>query len=220
MLITKSRLVLYSIPRRSPPCQANCAACDCARNGPNNHVYAWSVQSSYAWVWEHPSGGRGRHRVVLCTVAYRLEYVKTFSNSIVYFPHITAVALLTQAFYCYRTAILTKSKYAVALIIMVRNRVLAARWFCWDLIEYNYSFLSRRWGQLPQWRCKRGRRNFLLVYWGPRYPWSPSAYALLSFLESSPSMLNLTSIYRSGERVVLAATQRSQSLWCTMCVNN
>ena len=71
------RLVLYRISQRFPPCQVNCVVCIHPRNGSNHHVYAWPVQRSYAWLWlgEPFTNRRGRHRVVLGTVAYRLEYV-------------------------------------------------------------------------------------------------------------------------------------------------
>ena len=37
-----------------------------------------------------------------------------------------SVAFLTQVFYCYRIAILTRSRYAVVLIAMVGDKVLSA----------------------------------------------------------------------------------------------
>ena len=43
------------------------------------------------------------------------------TKPIVHFTEIFVVALLTQVFYCYRVAILTQSKFAVAVIIMVRD---------------------------------------------------------------------------------------------------
>ena len=50
------------------------------------------------------------------------------SNSMPYFTKILfVVALLTQVFYCYRIAILTKSKYAVTAIILVREKLFNSR---------------------------------------------------------------------------------------------
>ncbi len=43
------------------------------------------------------------------------------------FSDIFSVALLTQVFYCYRIYILMKSKFAVAVIVVVRLRVLATK---------------------------------------------------------------------------------------------
>ena len=38
----------------------------------------------------------------------------------------SAVALLTQVFYCYRIAVFTKSKCAVAAIVMVQDKLSSA----------------------------------------------------------------------------------------------
>ena len=64
-----------------------------------------------------------------CTVDDWLKYVAmSFQN----FGHpsldtkILTVAFLAQTFYCYRTAVLTRSKYAVALIAAVGYNVLWA----------------------------------------------------------------------------------------------
>ena len=62
-----------------------------------------------------------------CTVDDWLEYVVKSSQN---FGHldtkILTVAFLAQTFYCYRTAVLTRSKYAVALIAAVGYNVLWA----------------------------------------------------------------------------------------------
>ena len=44
-------------------------------------------------------------------------------NLIISFTEIVVAAFLTQAFYCYRVSVLTKSKYAVAVIFMVRDQL-------------------------------------------------------------------------------------------------
>ena len=74
-LMPTLRLVLYRVPRRSSPCQADCTGCACTRNGPNDHVYTWSVQSSYTRLREPLVYKRGRHRMVLGTISYGNEYV-------------------------------------------------------------------------------------------------------------------------------------------------
>lgn len=74
-----------------------------------------------------------------CAVDDWFEYVaKSFHN----FGHldtkILKVALLAQTFYCYRTAVLTRSKYAVALIAAVGNNYyghykspdIITAWYC------------------------------------------------------------------------------------------
>ena len=51
------------------------------------------------------------------------------ANPTVHFTEIFVVALLTQVFYCYRIAKLTRSRYAVAAIAMVRYKSLSGA-FC------------------------------------------------------------------------------------------
>ena len=48
-------------------------------------------------------------------------------KSNLYFTEFFPVAFLTQVFYCYRIAILTKSKYAVTAIILVREKLFNSR---------------------------------------------------------------------------------------------
>ncbi len=70
------------------------------------------------------------------TVWFSVPLMTGFSmfipNFIVHCTEIFAVALLTQVFYYYRVAILTKSKLAVAVIIMVRYTAIIYR-----IIAYN-----------------------------------------------------------------------------------
>ena len=65
----------------------------------------------------------------------------SISNLTVYCAEIFVVALLTQVFYCYRVAILTKSKCAVAIIIMVRDTAQ-------EFAVFDY-FSPMAWGTTP-----------------------------------------------------------------------
>ena len=89
--------------------------------------------------------------MVLRAVDDWLEYVRTNLGYLtVYYTEIFAVALLTQMFYCYRIAVLTKSKYAVIAITLVREKLLSAVVFFLisDDFVYNSSSLFRSSDQL------------------------------------------------------------------------
>ena len=66
----------------------------------------------------------------LCTIDDWHQYVYINVPIVIepnFIPHWNfVVALLTQVFYCYRIAVFTKSKYAVAAIVMVQDKLLSA----------------------------------------------------------------------------------------------
>ncbi len=77
--------------------------------------------------------------MVLCAVNDRPQYVEiALSGLFGYFTENHVVASITQMFYSYRIAIFTRSKYAAAVTVMVRDNLLSAVLFC---LMARYTFI-------------------------------------------------------------------------------
>lgn len=89
------------------------------------------------------------------------QYVKSQLHD---FAKIWPVAVITQVFYCYRAAVFTRSKYAVALIAMVRDRCCYVHHPSYIYLDYcDASFLLPSLDQLLQWQCRQERQVILPI---------------------------------------------------------
>ena len=123
--IFQFRPILRCIPRGSPRAQVDRLGSGPARDYPNSGTYTWRDLALYRRVYRPRCTWRNCNTVDIYSYDGRPEYVYYIS----WFLRILAdsvghwhlvVASMSQGFYCYRVAALTKSKYAVAAISFVR----------------------------------------------------------------------------------------------------
>lgn len=145
----------------------------------------------------------------------------SISNLTVYCAEIFVVALLTQVFYCYRVAILTKSKCAVAIIIMVRDT--AQEFAVFDyfllwlgaLLQLSIAQLGAAIATAMQTRAAMFLPNILRT--------KISLITIGVWFGQHRKPIPLFDNYvdtRSGEQALLAVTQQLRSSWYTTCVMN
>lgn len=96
-----------------------------ARDDPNDCRHAVCILFFHHWLYKPDNTQRRWNGVVLHPSYNGLWWVCAWNSSAHWFNwyhihcSVWSVATLTQGFYCYRAAILTKSKYAVSVIGMV-----------------------------------------------------------------------------------------------------
>ena len=159
----------------------------------------------------------------LCTIDDWHQYVYINVPIVIepnFIPHWNfVVALLTQVFYCYRVAILTKSKCAVAIIIMVRDT--AQEFAVFDyfllwlgaLLQLSIAQLGAAIATAIQTRAAiflpniLGTKPFLITI----------GVCVPNHTKPIPHSDNYADT-RSGEQAPLAVTQQLRPSWYITCV--